>query len=211
MGATASKYAPISLKSLEDAGFRYAALGHIHKRTDPIRIGNGFAAYCGFPEGRAFDEEGEGGALSVTIEDDIMRVERLVFSERCYLFDSIDVSGVRNDGEMIEKISAYFEEEEYDGNTALRLTLSGTLPIDYTPDKSLIERMTSKKLFILELIDRTLPEIDQKSLEKDYTLRGEVYRTLKPKLESDDPEEQRRASEALKVALLAIEGRRISY
>ena len=211
LGATTSKYAPISLNALEEAGFRYAALGHIHKRTDPIRIGNGFAAYCGFPEGRAFDEVGEGGALSVIIEDDFMRIERLEFSERCYLYDSIYVSGVKNDSEMIEKISAYFEEEEYDENTAVRLTLSGTLPIDYTPDKSLVERMISPKLLELEIIDRTLPEIDRKSLENDYTLRGEVYRTLRPKLESDDPEEQRRAAEALKVALLAIEGRRISY
>ncbi len=211
LGVTASKYAPISLGSLEEAGFRYAALGHIHKRTDPIRIGDGFAAYCGFPEGRAFDEEGEGGALSVTIEDDFIRVEHLKFSERCYLYDSIDVSGVKSDGEMIEKISAYFEEEGYDENTAVRLTLSGSLPIDYTPDRSLVERMISQKLLELEIIDRTLPKIDQRSLENDYTLRGEVYRTLRPKLESDDPEQQRRAAEALKVALLAIEGRRISF
>lgn len=211
LGVNGSKYAYISESELEEAGFRYAALGHVHKRTDPIRIGDGFVAYCGFPEGRAFDEEGEGGALSVIIDGDSVTVERLVFSERCYLYDTIDVSYVKSDGEMIEKISTYFEEEGYDKNTALRLTLLGCLPIDYTLNKALVERMLSPYLMSIEIINNTLPEIDEKSLENDYTLRGEVYRTLKPKLSSADPEEQRRAAEALKVALLAIEGRRISF
>ena len=48
------------------------------------------------------------------------------------------------------------------------------------------------------------------SLEQDSTLRGEIYRALLPKLKSDDPEERRVAAVALKVALLAVDGRDIS-
>ena len=210
-GVNASKYAPISESELISLGFAYAALGHVHKLSDPIRIGKGLAAYCGFPEGRAFDEEGAGGALAVTVDGDSVTAERVIFAERRYLYDALDISGAENDGEIVERIASHIGEKGYDSNTALRLTLLGTVSIDYTPDKSLIEHMLLPYLMSVEIIDKTIPEIDEKSLENDYTLRGEVYRALKPKLASDDPEEQRRAAEALKVSILAIEGRRISF
>ena len=211
LGVTVSKYAPITESELLSAGFSYAALGHIHKLSEPQRIGNGLVAYCGFPEGRSFDEEGEGGALSVVIDNGKVTAERVIFAERRYLYDRLDISGAENDGETIDRITRYLEEKGYDKCTALRLTLFGSIPIDYTLNKALICRMVVPSLMRFRVIDETVPEIDQRSLENDYTLRGEVYRTLKPKLESDDPEEQRRAVEALKVALLAIEGRRISF
>ena len=211
LGVAASKYAPISEADLVANGFSYAALGHLHKIAEPIKIGKGIAAYCGFPEGRAFDEEGLGGAMSVVIDEDKVVAERVIFAERRYLYDELDVSGAVNDKELIDMISAYITEKGYDNNTALRLTASGTLSIDYTLNKSLVERVAEESLMRFELIDETVPDIDVKSLENDYTLKGEVYRALRPRLESNDTDEQRKAYEALKIALLAIEGRRISY
>lgn len=211
LGVAASKYAPISEADLLANGFAYAALGHLHKIAEPIKIGKGIAAYCGFPEGRAFDEEGLGGAMSVVIDEDKVVAERVIFAERRYLYDGLDVSGATNDKELIDMISAYITKKGYDNNTALRLTAFGTISIDYTVNTSLAIRMIEPSLMRFELIDGTVPDIDVRSLENDYTLRGEVYRALKSRLEGDDADEQRKAYEALKVALLAIEGRRISY
>ena len=211
LGASASKYAPISEAVLEKLGFSYAALGHLHKIAEPIKIGKGLAAYCGFPEGRAFDEEGLGGALSVTVDQDTVTLERIVFAERRYVYDRLDVSGAANDKETIERISAYVTEKGYDGNTALRLFVCGTLSIEYTVNKSFVERVVEPTLMRFEMIDETVPDIDVKSLENDYTLRGEVYRVLRSRLESEDQNEQKKAFDALRVALLAIEGRRISF
>ena len=209
LGVSASKYAPISESDIERLGFSYAALGHIHKKNEPKVIGRGLCAYCGFPEGRAFDEEGYGGALSVTIDGESVSAEKIIFAKRQYICDELDVSGAEDDAELAEKIRGYILHKEDRGQTALRLTLQGVVSAELTIDVSLYETMFAPELLKLEIIDRTLPKFDVKSLENDFTLRGEVYRTLLPKLESEDKEERKVAAEALKVALLAIEGRRI--
>ena len=61
----------------------------------------------------------------------------------------------------------------------------------------------------LEIIDSTLPIYDGKYLEKDVTIRGEVYRALLPKLTSADQNEKRQALLALKIALAAIDSNNV--
>ena len=209
LGVSISKYAPIQPSELEALGFSYAALGHIHKGTEIGGEGNIRAAYCGFPEGRAFDEQGDGGAISVTLNGTDAKLEKLIFSEKRYLLDTVDVSGANSDNSLAQTLEKYLSDNGYGKETALRLTLSGTTDADFCADLSLTEKLLSPRLAQLELIDLTVPDFDARALENDHTLRGEVYRTLKPLLESDSPEKRKTAYEALKVALLAIEGRRI--
>jgi hypothetical protein len=64
-------------------------------------------------------------------------------------------------------------------------------------------------LSTLELIDETLPLLDGEYLERDTTVRGELYRILLPKLTSRDPQERRTALRALRIGLAAIEGKNI--
>lgn len=209
LGATSSKYAPISESELLRAGFSYAALGHLHKIAEPVRIGKCLAAYCGFPEGRAFDELGLGGAMSVTVDGELAVAERIVFGERRYEWESLDVSSAQNDKELIERIRSFVNERDYGSDTALRLELCGSLAYTYKPDIPLIERDMSERLIKLEVLNKTVPELDLAVLEGDYTLRGEVYRVLRPVIEGEDAEKRRLALEALSLALLAIEGRRV--
>ena len=61
----------------------------------------------------------------------------------------------------------------------------------------------------LEIVDYTLPVYDGKYLEKDVTIRGEVYRALLPKLSSADKNEKRQALLALKIALAAIDSNNV--
>jgi hypothetical protein len=45
---------------------------------------------------------------------------------------------------------------------------------------------------------------------RDITVRGAFYRALLDKLRSDDPEERRLALRALRIGLLAIDGKRFT-
>ena len=93
----------------------------------------------------------------------------------------------------------------------MRLILTGSADRQIVKDiKNLKEdiRQTAK-LEYLEIEDATLPVYDGKYLEKDVTLRGEVYRMLLPSLTSADSEERNRAMLALKIALSAIDGNNV--
>jgi DNA repair exonuclease SbcCD nuclease subunit len=211
LGAPISKYAPMRESDIESAKITYAALGHVHKTSEPIRRGGTLISYCSFPEGRAFDELGLGGAMSVTVDGELAVAERIVFGERRYEWESLDVSSAQNDKELIERIRSFVNERDYGFDTALRLELCGSLAYTYKPDIALIERDMSERLIKLEVLNKTVPELDLAVLEGDYTLRGEVYRALRPVIEGEDAEKRRLALEALSLALLAIEGRRVSY
>ena len=59
-----SKYAPVTPRELADSRLSYAALGHVHNPPEPAVYGATVAAYCGFPEGRGFDEQATGACRS---------------------------------------------------------------------------------------------------------------------------------------------------
>ena len=55
-------------EDLEESGFDYVALGHIHKRSEPQYVGNTCYAYSGCLCGRGFDEQGEKGFYIADVE-----------------------------------------------------------------------------------------------------------------------------------------------
>ena len=54
-----ARYNPIRKEEIAASGLAYLALGHIHKRTEPLTYGGTVCAWPGCPEGRGFDELGK--------------------------------------------------------------------------------------------------------------------------------------------------------
>ena len=216
-----SVYAPIRTADVERCGADYVALGHVHNTGESIRfVGDSAVAYCGFPEGRSFDECGFGGYWLLTFDESpgmahpLVRSERVRASAHRYALDRVDLSGVDSDPAAAERIRAYLSSVGYGAETALRLTLEGEVALRYTPDAGAILSTLRSALpdavpSPLLLLDRTLPILDAAYLERDPTIRGAVYRLLKPRLLSGTPEERSTAAEALRVALAALDGRAI--
>lgn len=210
LGALSSGYAPATLTDIERCGFDYAALGHVHNCPDVFRLGKSTAAYCGFADSRGFDEEGSGGALSVTVDDDgNISVEKLCFGESVYAHDTLDISNISNNSELVRRVEEYLSSYENKENTALKLSLVGETEPEFEPDMISVRELLSKSFVYSEAENKTLPRIDTEDLELDYTLRGEVFRVLRSELDSNDKETAELAAEALKAALRAIEGRSI--
>ncbi|MBB3319820.1 DNA repair exonuclease SbcCD nuclease subunit [Rhizobium sp. BK181] len=113
------RYAPCNLADLHQSGFRYWALGHIHKRS----VAEGAASTVvmpGMPQGRDINEDGPKSVSLVTIRDD----RSVIVDERCInvaqferLF--IDVSDVADWKAMIGKVSGGLER------------LRSTIPADH--------------------------------------------------------------------------------
>ena len=203
-----SNYAPVTVAEIDEYGFSYAALGHIHN-TPEIKSDKTPINYCGFLFGRSFDEIGEGGAYLVTVDENKTDVERVVFSNHVFVKEALDVSGAQNNAEICAKVSSFIKEKGYGTETSLSLSLIGTLPFDLTVNKKAIEGNVSG-IYELKIKDMTTSLPDGDYLANDPSLRGEIYRMLLPKLTGSDADERKCASEALRLALCAIDGTSIS-
>ncbi len=206
MSSPLSRYAPISLTELMRLGFAYAALGHIHNPEEmpsESRI-----RYCGFAEGRSFDELGEGGVFIVDVDEISCEARKISISSRAFFAETM---GVGDGVYLSEKVCNFIEKKEFPQNSYLRLSITGNADAqaikELKNDAGRIAEETG--LAFLEIIDLTLPIYDGKYLEKDVTLRGEVYRSLLPKLTSADSNEKKQAILALKIALAAIDSNNV--
>lgn len=223
-----SAYAPISAAELEDSGFLYAALGHIHKTPEVCKFGDCYAAYCGFAEGRGFDECGAGGAWLVNINNAYfppkVDAERVCVSQSRYEVKAVDITGAESDSTAASMIDKALAEDplipsgdlasDIDGvskqncETVVRIILKGELPMTYSPMVGAIEKLLRSPCRV-EIRDCTLPIYDASYLEKDMTVKGEFYRMILPMLSNGTAEEKQTAALALRYGLCAMSGQDI--
>ncbi len=214
LNAPLSPYAPMTGADIEQAGFTYAALGHVHRNMEVMRTESCVCAYSGVAEGRAFDETGRGGALSVSIfetgERADVKTEKLSFSGYSFEIIRQNVTYMRNDEEIAEAIREVISEKGYGANNALRVILEGFIDMNFSPNTALIARKCSFAVDHIEVKDNTLPLENSETLERDITIRGEFYRTLKERMNAGDESERTLAGTALRIGLAALEGRELS-
>lgn len=211
MASPLSTYCPVTKEDVVRFGAHYNAFSHIHK-TPELQKENGVTwSYSGFVEGRSFDECGKGGIYFIEAKtggDFALDIKRKNIARRHYEWEEIDVSGCSTLQEVAEKIDARIKEKKYGEETLLRVTLQG----EVAPSLENLSRLESavRGLFLLEIDDKTSPTFDAGLLEKDMTIRGELYRELLPLLTGGTPEERATASAALKMGLAALSGRNIT-
>ena len=203
-----SRYAPVMSSDIRRLGFDYAALGHVHNPPcgDDERI-----RYCGFAEGRSFDEIGDGGVLIIELDENGMRTERVTVSEYRYVTEELDVSDMHTREQISEAVSRRLSEIADRGLTFVRLELCGIFSGDEDIDVSAIESLTTEGIADLQITDATLCLPDKAQLEKDTSLKGEFYRSLRQELYSEDASRRRLALRALRIGLSAIDGRDFTY
>lgn len=206
-----SPYAPLSVSDMENAGFSYCALAHIHRPPQMIE-GDTCIAYSGFLIGQGFDETGNGGALSVTLEDyghrAVARAERVTIEGAGYEIAEVDIDGVQDDGQTLEILREKIKK--YSAETSLRVNLQGNVSKDYRPDTRRLTQQLSEGLEYLEIKDGTLPLLDAESYENDQTVIGELFRTLKEKMLTGDERQRAMAAMAWRLGLAALEDREIT-
>lgn len=208
--AASSKYAPVNVADIERFGAAYSALGHIHLHEGMRRFSSGAAyGYSGCPAGRSYDECGVGGAYIADIErrEDGTYYSSVVFepfSVSSYEDEALDMTGIMTAEDARERIGNFIRDARYAEHTSLRLTLTGLTGAGVGALDAY--RAEDFGLFSLEIRDRTSPSYDGGRFMTDMTVRGAFYRVLAPMLESEDEEERRIASEALRVGFAALDG-----
>ena len=194
-----SVYGPVTREDIAASGLAYLALGHVHKRTEPLRFGGTTAAWPGCPEGRGFDELGEKGFYAGVLQDGQVTLRFVPLGRHRYWVLPVDVTG-RDAAEAVEAALSAGAEGDL-CRILLRGESSGL-------DLNALQRRFAGRCEYLELRDETiLPQNLWKRAEED-SLRGLFLRQLREKLESAETEAEREIiRQAARFGLAALEGR----
>lgn len=197
-----SRYDPIHPEQITASGLDYLALGHIHKRTEPVRCGRTLTAYPGCIEGRGFDETGEKGFYQGTIgEDGTVSAAFVPFAKRKYEAITVDVTG-QPPRAAVE--AALTEETK---NDIYRITLTGETG-EGGAEPAALEETLRERFYALEVRDETRMAQDVWARAGEDSLRGLFLGKLRQKYDAaQTAAEQQTINAAARFGLAALDRR----
>ena len=213
MTSRTSTTCPLTPEDIDAFGADYTALGHIHNVSSAETGHDGRWCYCGCLEGRSFDETGPKGACIVQInkvgEESDITIKRVRFSKRKYEKCELDITGASSNSDISAMIEDCIASRRYGDDTLLSLSLTGKLFSGAYCRHGRFVVALIRTVYAESEPDETSLLLDEESLSRDLSIKGEIYRTLLPKLNSDDARERDVASRALRYALSALSGENI--
>lgn len=175
-GAT-PQYHPITQQEIENSGFHYLALGHIHKRCLPAKVGNTVVAWPGCLEGRGFDELGEKGFYTGTISPQgQVDVTFVPFARRVHHVLTVDVTN--QDPLMAIQGKCPPETKPH----LYRIVLQGTVSKEGV-DMAALHQVLAPEFFYLELQDHTQVHQDLWEKVEEDSLQGLFLRKMQSALQ----------------------------
>lgn len=195
-----SPYAPVLPEEIASSGLDYLALGHVH--TACVRkLGQTTYAYPGCLMGRGFDECGQKGALTVTVDKAHCKAEFLPVAGRKYEILTVEVGD-----EPLESIRSALPEGCE--NDCYRVILTGE---SERFDVQRLQEALSSSFFSLRIDDRTLPKRSLRAAVGEDTLRGEILRNLKAQYDEASEAQRHKLAQAAALLLDLMDGREVPY
>ena len=197
-----ARYNRIDRGEAAASGLNYLALGHIHRRTEPLRIGRSLCAWPGCPEGRGFDELGEKGFYEGVVSDaGEISLTFVPFCRRRYEILQVDVTG---------KSPRAAVEAALPGDTArhiYRILLTGETG-EGGVGAAALQQALSDRFYALEIQDHTRMAEDIWARAEEDTLRGLFLRELRARRERAQTQEERETVDrAAQFGLAALDHR----
>ncbi|CCQ93106.1 conserved hypothetical protein [[Clostridium] ultunense Esp] len=157
-----SPYLPLDKNYLDQLGFDYIGLGHIHKPN----IISKKMAYCGSPEPLNFGELGEHGIIQGSIDNGNTKIDLLPFSSRKFLEKTIVIDENFGYVDILDHIKQCDKEEELKNNL-YRIKLEGIVNKNVEIDVQDIRKSLESHFYYLEIRDNTIMDYDLDRLEED--------------------------------------------
>lgn len=207
-----SLYHGITKEDLRSSGMDYVALGHIHKRTEVLQIGETYYSYPGCPEGRGFDELGEKGVYVGTLYKGGHDLAFVPLCERQYLRFPITLEKTSSVVAAEREILTHLEEAFGDSyeNHHYHLILQGTYEEGEELSMATLQGHLAEKLYYVRLQNALTLEVDYEALAKEANLKGIFVQRLLEELqeakEKDDERSIKICLRALEVGLKSFEG-----
>ena len=199
-GAADTRYGAVSQQEAADSGLAYLALGHIHKRGEPVRCGKTTVAWPGCPEGRGFDETGDKGFLAGTVERGSAQMNFVPFARRRYEILSVDVTDREAETALREALPESTASDLY------RVIFTGETGEGGVDTQRILERFGAD-FYHLELRDKTRLREDIWARAGEDSLRGLFLRDMRAKYDAAAGEEKETIVRAVRFGLAALDGR----
>lgn len=213
-----SSYNPIPISSVKAQGYDYLALGHIHLAQEGnLGFRDAQYAYPGAPQGRGFDELGQGHFLVGTFTRDSglgrynQEWKKHILNTRPFLIHEINISDVENEHEIQQAIEEdliqWQKTKEFDLKRAiLRLVLVGSPDLKFNISLGhLQEYIKSLDYFYVEIEDKTKVPLELDRWSKHSGFGQILVQEYEAQKEKALPEEKERVDRALDLILRAHE------
>lgn len=192
-----SPYNPITREQIAASNLDYLALGHIHLRKAPERLGKTVYAWPGCLMGRGFDELGQKGVYIGEISSLGLDMKFHPLPSRRY-----EILEVKCQRDPLSDALALLPEDTQDH--IYRIVFTGEWE---ALDTQSIYAALEGRFYALQLRDNTRPPVDIWKDCGEDTLKGQFLTALKEKLKDADEEGRRVIELAAKLGLYAMEGR----
>ncbi|MBR0492010.1 MAG: DNA repair exonuclease [Clostridia bacterium] len=177
------QYNSIKSKTLEEKGFDYVALGHIHK-LDYNTYENQRIVYPGSTASLGFDELGQHGMIVGELDKEKIKLEFIPIDETEFEIQNLDITQINSKEELIETINELNIEE----NNLIEIYLTGkrNFEIDTYEIKKFI---TNEK--IIKIKNKTKINYNLEKIAEENTLRGIFVKKMLDKYNLLESEEEK--------------------
>ena len=190
-------YNPISRSLLEEKGFDYVALGHIHK-LDYNTYENQKIVYPGSTISLGFDELGTHGMIVGELNNGL-KLKFVPLDDEEFVKRKLSVDNMYSKEELIESIN----EMNINSNEYVEIILTGRRNFEiniYELQKFLQNNR------IIKVKDETKISLDLEKIANENTLRGLFVKEMMERLEKETNSEERDILErAIEIGLNALE------
>lgn len=188
------QYNPISKSKLEEIGFNYVALGHIHKNNYEK---NNKIIYPGSTIGLGFDELGKHGMVVGEIFENKIETEFIPLNNIEFCESELDITEINSEEELIEKIN----ELNLIENNLYKVILIGKR--NFIIDTQKIIKLINKKN-ILKIKDFTKIKYNLEEISKQQSLKGIFVKKCLEEMQNTENKEI--IENAIEYGLEALEG-----
>ncbi len=209
-GQGESVYNPLDLSKLPPAYFDYVALGHIHRRSEPVRRSGTSYAYSGCLTPTGFDEPGVKGFYLGRVQQGMLSLTFKPWAKLRFIEKELHLDGL----DSIEKVEQGLKSMLVAGNqNAYRFHLKGASPfVEGLPMDYLRTHFAGEGIY-LELLDESLPAVSWDAIRQEKSIRGAVVNLLLQKqehaLRRRQEEEVQLSKRALELVWQAFQGREV--
>lgn len=190
--AVENNYNPISKKVLEDIGFDYVALGHIHKKNY-IQTANQKIIYPGSTVSLGFDELGEHGMILGDLNKNNLQLNFIKLDTKVFEEKEIDVSNINSEYDLLQKLN----EMELEDNHFYKINLIGTRRFEININE--IKKLNTNQK-ILKIKNKTKIGINIEKIAKETTLAGMFANEILEEI-NNKPTEANFLGEVLEIGL----------